>query len=267
MLTSLASIVFSLDIFSCVSPTWPAVSNCQDTFQGLTNHYETLLNTMPLVTKAVTSGVTYLAGDLVAQSVRHGKEQQVDWQRAVKFATVGAGSGILCHHYYGALEDVMCAHAIASTDRMIACICVDQALWTPAWYAAYFIPLSALLEGKAVEEMLREVRERTLPLMLENAKVWLPACLLIYSVPVEWRTVVTNQVDFIWAVILSLLQASRSKDAGVEEMAEPLPRITTLAQQARGPVVGLGSVGEGRCTLALSRVRSPRGTKLRGLPS
>ena len=56
-------------------------------------------------------------------------------------------------------------------------------------------------------DLVREVRETLGGLLVASAKVWMPANLIIYNVPLELRVIASNVVDIAWAAICSNMAA------------------------------------------------------------
>lgn len=208
--------------------------------------YARALLYQPIETKMITCACIYGFGDLVAQwqessttrggdeeepedsNSAHQRQQHTEYGRAIRFATVGGWSGLLCHAYYGALDRYLDGMGAEGLQRMAASIAVDQLLWTPVWYAAFYLPLSGALKGNSPRKVFEEVQQRTVPLCLENAKLWLPACLLIYNVPLEYRTLTTNMIDLAWVCILSALSNGQGKAEPQQQQVVTTPAIASV---------------------------------------
>lgn len=218
--------------------------------------YARALLYQPIETKMITCACIYGFGDLVAQwqesstttregqlepedsSSAHQRQHHTEYGRAIRFATVGGWSGLLCHIYYGALDRYLDSMGTEGLQRMAESIAVDQLLWTPVWYAAFYLPLSGALKGNSPRKVFEDVQQRTVPLCLENAKLWLPACLLIYNVPLEYRTLTTNMIDLAWVCILSALSNGQGEAEPQQQQALPTPAtaaVTSTTVQDRRP--------------------------------
>jgi hypothetical protein len=92
------------------------------------------------------------------------------------------------------------------------------------------LPASGWLpQGKSPEAIGDDVVHKTLPLCLENAKLWLPANLIIYSVPLSYRVLVTNLTDFVWVIILSNLKKAADEAQATEQPQVQRARRTAMA--------------------------------------
>jgi hypothetical protein len=82
-------------------------------------------------------------------------------------------------------------------------ILLEQFLWCPLVFSLFEIPVSTLLNSGSLSRVKEEVDAKLNGLLIANAKVWTPANLIIYNVPVEWRPAVSNVVDVLWQSIVS----------------------------------------------------------------
>ena len=174
--------------------------------------YQNWLEAAPLLTKATTSSVIFSAGDALAQSLKE-DTKDMSVERVVRFAGTGFGNGIAWSSWYD-LSDGLLAPLNEPVLRIAGAMAIEQFLWCPLLFAVYLIPLSALLNGAPVAQLPSEVRKRLGPLLIANAKVWTPANLVIYNVPLEYRVLASNVIDLIWAAICSETAAECGSDDG-----------------------------------------------------
>lgn len=93
-----------------------------------------------------------------------------------------------------------------------------------------------MMRGDPVDQIPGQVRAKLGSVLLENAKVWTVANLLVYSVPLQWRVLISGIAEAVWQMLLAqLLAADQQKPVDVYL---PLARATEQEQQA----VRLGSV-------------------------
>ena len=174
--------------------------------------YQHCLESAPLLTKATTSSVIFSAGDALAQSLGEDSED-ISVERVVRFAGTGFGNGIAWSTWYD-FSDQLLAPLNEPALRIAGAMAIEQFLWCPILFALYIIPLSAALNGAPVAQLPAEVRKRLGPLLIANAKVWTPANLVIYNVPLQYRVLTSNAVDLIWAAICSETAAECGSDGG-----------------------------------------------------
>ena len=88
---------------------------------------------------------------------------------------------------------------------------IEQFLWCPIVFGSFEIPVSTLLNGGSLSNVQQEVEAKIGGLLVSNAKVWTPANVIIYNVPVEYRPIVANVVDIFWQSIVSDVAADCGK--------------------------------------------------------
>mmetsp|Transcript_2173 Transcript_2173/g.3356 ORF Transcript_2173/g.3356 Transcript_2173/m.3356 type:complete len:187 (-) Transcript_2173:45-605(-) len=133
--------------------------------------------------------------------------------RLDRYVVTGLGSGVLWSLYYDAADGIV-THATADIVlRTAMSMAAEQFAWCPLLYGLYLIPLSTLLNGGLRTEISKQIQSRLPGLLIANAKVWTPANLIIYNVPLEWRVLTSNAVDLIWASICADVAA----DCGAED--------------------------------------------------
>ena len=64
-----------------------------------------------------------------------------------------------------------------------------------------------VVNGKNVDEAIREVKIKFLPTMVDNIKLWTPAMLLNYKfIPTQYSVLYSNMIGIIWMSYMSYLQ-------------------------------------------------------------
>jgi len=174
--------------------------------------YQNWLHTAPLLTKAATSSFFFAAGDTLAQAIDE-ETDEVSFGRVARFAGTGFGNGIAWSCWYGVADELLQPVDLPAL-RVVSAMAIEQFVWCPILFAVYIIPLSSILNGAPAAELPGEVRKRLGPLLIANAKVWTPANLIIYNVPVEYRVLASNGIDLVWAVICSQTAAECGSDDG-----------------------------------------------------
>ena len=169
------------------------------------------LEVAPLATKVVTSGAIAGLGDCISQLQASGaRTRQVDAARCGRFALTGLGNGFLWSHYFDVADSLTAG--LEGAPRVAISMAIEQFLWCPIVYSLYLIPTSILLNGGALSEVAAEVRQKLPALLVDNAKVWSPANVLIYNVPLQYRAVTSNGFDLIWATVCARMAASCAID-------------------------------------------------------
>lgn len=162
--------------------------------------YQQLLDTAPFPTKAITQGVIWGMSDITAQVQARGAYSA---QRTRNFALQGVGSGVLWALYYDWADAVVSPAPGGPVAHTVLSIMLEQFSWCPLLFAFYQIPFSVLLNGGTLTDVPPAIQRQLNGLLVEYAKVWTPANLIIYNVPLEWRLLSSNVVDFVWGYISS----------------------------------------------------------------
>ena len=131
-----------------------------------------------------------------------------------RFGLTGLGTGLLWAQGHGAAEAAL--SPLPPPARALALCLLEQFVLYPVLYSGYVIPLSALLNGGRTSGLPGEIRARLGPLCLANAKVFIPANLLLYATPEEM-------------VSESEASARRARD---ERRAHPPPCVATVPHSA-----------------------------------
>eukprot|EP00752_Nemacystus_decipiens_P009188 g8208.t2 len=196
--------------------------------------YNSLLESRPLTTKAVSSGAIAFAGDVTCQMLaievaRREEEQsppetadehdiasgsrrilndlgagdvasEIDWGRTLRFTFVGAA--VLApslHLWYGFLIRRLPGTAPATVVKRVA---LDQLLFAPVFLAG-FLSTVMLLDGKAakIEHKLRADYTTT---VVSNWGYWIPAQVVNFRfVAPVYQVLYANFVGFFWNIYLS----------------------------------------------------------------
>ena len=201
--------------------------------------YEDLLRSAPLLTKALTQGVIWGTGDVVAQLATANEKagRSVSAQRTVNFVATGVGSGVLWTLYYDASDALISplpGGAIAHTALAIA---LETAVWCPLVFSLYQIPISVLQNGGAPADVPAAVRRQLGDMLIANVKVWTPANLIIYNVPLQWRVLCSNAVDLVWGYVCSNFAADACEPDDDECLVDAAEEFAAPALGSRRPTL------------------------------
>lgn len=191
---------------------------------GLWATYLRMLETKPLLTKAITSGLIAGMGDYMCQRMearerakekgtdvesgevdwgvvdRRQRQHSTDWGRWAKFTFLGTFLVAPClHGWYGLL-----ARRIpdASLFGVVRRVCLDQLLFAPVFTATFFGCLT-LLEGR-LAYLPDKLKADYWDTLKANWVLWIPAQLLNFGlVPAPFQVLFANVVGLFWNTILS----------------------------------------------------------------
>lgn len=231
--------------------------------------YGELLETSPLFTKALTSASLFGLSDLLAQNPTKG---EVSPRRVMRFMATGLGSGVAWHYWYGIEEAMTLGLPESVMLQTAAGIFLEQFVMCPLYFALYLIPFVSVQTGLPPRDVPKEVGEKLPSLLVANAKLWTPANLVIYNLPIEWRCIGSNAVDVICK--LATATASRTRTTLTTTTFSTATRLLTPSciYPHTGGIICSNKVNVDGCDVdddcatdacLVSRVRVPRG---RGLP-
>lgn len=174
--------------------------------------YNSNLEHFPIMTKAMTSMVGFLLGDVIAQKFLGDKDTPIDWKRAARMATFGfLIHGPTAHFFYSALD---CIIVGTSPMKVASKVVVDQVFWAPIFTAIFFAFLG-FAEGKSVNLVKRKVQNDTWTGVTTSWKFWPLAHAINFAfVPASQRLLYINSLQVGYNVILSILGNQHSAGTG-----------------------------------------------------
>ncbi|WVZ54634.1 hypothetical protein U9M48_005401 [Paspalum notatum var. saurae] len=161
--------------------------------------YLVSLDKNPIATKAVTSAVLTLAGDLICQLVID-RVSELDLRRTFVFTFLGlALVGPTLHVWYLYLSKLV---TISGASGAIARLILDQIIFSPI-FIGVFMSLLVTLEGKP-SLVVPKLKQEWLSSVVANWQLWIPFQFLnFYFVPQKFQVLAANFVALAWNVILS----------------------------------------------------------------
>ncbi|CAD6258492.1 unnamed protein product [Miscanthus lutarioriparius] len=161
--------------------------------------YLVALDKNPIATKAVTSAVLTLAGDLICQLVID-RVPELDLRRTFVFTFLGlALVAPTLHVWYLYLSKLV---TISGASGAIARLILDQFIFAPI-FIGVFMSLLVTLEGKP-SLVVPKLKQEWLPSVLANWQLWIPFQFFnFYFVPQKFQVLAANFVSLAWNVILS----------------------------------------------------------------
>ncbi|KAJ4780131.1 Protein Mpv17 [Rhynchospora pubera] len=161
--------------------------------------YLSALDKYPIITKAITSAILTLIGDLICQLVVD-KVAKLDLRRTFVFTFLGlALVGPTLHVWYLYLSKLV---TIKGASGAIARLCLDQFLFSPV-FIGVFMSLLVTLEGKP-SHVMPKLKQEWFSSVIANWQLWIPFQFLnFYFVPQKFQVLAANFVALAWNVILS----------------------------------------------------------------
>ena len=172
--------------------------------------YAGKLDTHPVVTKCVTSGIISGAGDLLCQYLNKlDNSFSYDWVRSLRFAILGSCLvAPTVHVWYGFLMTRIPGTSVKTIGKRLFC---DQGLFAPLFTPTFISCLTILEHVSSVstssdsfsshfKERLRDSPEA----IVMGWKIWVPSMGVMFAiVPNKYQVLYSNCVGFIWNAYLS----------------------------------------------------------------
>ena len=161
--------------------------------------YMSLLNSHPLLTKAVTSGLITAAGDIGCQTLVE-KKEKFDFKRFFMFSGLGLVLvGPTLHVWYGALNKFIPAQTTAGALYRLA---LDQTVFAGPFIATFMSSL-LVLEGRS-EEIQDTLSNGWWSAVKSNWLLWIPANFINFRFIVpRFQVLFANAVAVLWNTYLS----------------------------------------------------------------
>ncbi|CAN8252376.1 unnamed protein product [Cochlearia groenlandica] len=161
--------------------------------------YMALLSDSPVLTKAVTSAILTLIGDLICQ-LTIDKSSSLDKKRTLTFTALGLGLvGPALHFWYLYLSKVVTASGLSGA---VMRLLLDQFVFAPV-FVGVFLSAVVTLEGKP-SNVIPKLKQEWTGAVLANWQLWIPFQFLNFRfVPQNFQVLASNVVALAWNVILS----------------------------------------------------------------
>lgn len=176
------------------------------------NAYESAVAEYPVPLKAAITGVTYLAGDWLAQAnslQRDGRSWlDADRGRLGRATLVGLVLlGPLAHFYYEFVNDELTEWPI------YAKILFDQTAYLALYNTVYYVALLCL-DGKSFGEALEDYKGQFWRFLTSGWKLWPLVGIVTYTIiPQQNRVLWIDGIEIIYSAILSSLANVESEGA------------------------------------------------------
>lgn len=197
--------------------------------------YANKLETNPLATKCMTSGIIAGSGDVICQYIvryytfldldndgHNGNESSSssssimimreeagdtaqsfapDWIRTMRFSLLGFGLvAPVVHHWYGLLMTKLPGRGTKAALQRLFC---DQILFAPLFIPTFMTSLM-VLEGKNMSNIPTTLKSDVPDVVVSNWALWVPAMFVNFRfIPVQWQVLYSNCIGLIWNIYLS----------------------------------------------------------------
>lgn len=156
------------------------------------------LNSKPLLTQAVTTGVIYGLGDIIAQqAVDRRTIREHKWRRTVKVTLIGlCFTGPVIATWFKTLDKIF-GPTITAKDAVKKML-VDQLAFAPVLFLC-LLPLFSFTQGNNWPQTKEKLSKEYFNTLMGCYKLW-PGVQLInfYIIPLKFRVNFTNVVSLGW---------------------------------------------------------------------
>lgn len=165
------------------------------------------LESRPLLTKACTSFVGFMLGDLIAQHISH--PGAVDVLRIIRLGCYGLLiDGPVGSLWYDLLEKFVYPEQPTTNTAVLVKTALDQVVYATIMTAVFFAVIKAA-EGHP-DLILSTLQSKFWPTLAANYMIWPLAHVINFKfVPAEFRILYNNVVCVAWLTYLSLLTHSK----------------------------------------------------------
>jgi protein Mpv17 len=166
--------------------------------------YNRALESKPILTKALTSLVGFLIGDLLAQKfLADGGDNAIDLSRLARMSSFGfLFHGPTGHYFYGFLDRLIPGKSAINVASKVA---IDQVLWAPIFTACFFAYLGAT-DRKSVQQIVDKIKKDTWTGVSTSWKFWpLAHCINFALIPTSQRLLYVNTLQIGYNIVLSAI--------------------------------------------------------------
>lgn len=169
----------------------------------LWSSYNRLLETRPLLTKAITSLVGFTAGDVLAQKFVSESDEPYDFMRTARLGSFGFFiHGTTGHYFYGMLDSKLPGTKPVTVATKVL---IDQTIWNPIFGLMFFGYLNAV-EGKSLNDYVAKIQADLKTAVMGSWAVWVPAHTINFAfIPPAQRLLYINSIQIGYNVFLSFL--------------------------------------------------------------
>ncbi|KAG2683690.1 hypothetical protein I3760_10G044000 [Carya illinoinensis] len=168
---------------------------------SLLSWYMALLAKYPVSTKALTSALLTLIGDLICQLVID-QVPSLDWKRTFLFTLLGLVLvGPTLHFWYLYLSRLV---TLPGASGAFLRLLLDQFLFSPIFIGVFLATL-VTLEGRP-SLAIPKLQQEWFSAVLANWKLWIPFQFLNFRfVPQQFQVLAANFIAVVWNVVLSFI--------------------------------------------------------------
>jgi len=175
---------------------------------NILNLYNSSLNSYPLLTKILTSFITFGSGDLICQKIENSKKFKNNYclSRTLKQASFG----IFIYPYLHTQYCILIPRIIKGKGLLLPIknVAFDQIIGAPIFTCLFFIYLG-LINSKKMMDIQQVIKKKLEPTLIMNWKIWPFLNFINFSiVPIPYRVLYSNITGMFWSIYLSSVNNS-----------------------------------------------------------
>ncbi len=184
-------------------------SNILSFLKELYAKYNACLMEHPIKTKAITSSVIAMSGEILGSFVRArrtGTKVNIQPRRVAMFGTFGfCCTGPMLHCWYLVCEYILTVKLqFTGRKKTIAKLILDRCLWGPPYSLLTVIFLN-FFQTLSAEQTWKEVRNKYVAILIMSQKLWVPMQLVNFElVAQQYQVLFVSLVNVGWNTYLSL---------------------------------------------------------------
>lgn len=177
--------------------------------------YLRLLDTHPIVTKTITSGILVFSADIVAQRLEKTEEEKEHsthvWNRSIRLTVWTIFVTPAIHTWFNFLQ--------ARTSSPLICMVIDQLVFAPTSLLLFLVS-NEYIQSKSINKAMFKVKEKFWPILSANYLIWpLLAYLNFRFIPSNLRVVALSTASFFWSIYLSYMLHRPIQNSSVQRLA------------------------------------------------
>ncbi|KAH0954700.1 hypothetical protein HN011_006847 [Eciton burchellii] len=171
-----------------------SLSKPSNIIYGLIGAYLQRLYSSPLKTKAITSCVIAILGNIVSQKLSGAKKLNED--SILAFALFGLFFGGPIPHYFYTYIHLLVRNPLGI-------LLIERLIYTPC-FQALTLYILAIFEGKPHRVAYAQMQKLYLPMLIANLKyLTLLQYINIKYIPPMLRVLIANLIGFVWVIYLA----------------------------------------------------------------
>lgn len=167
--------------------------------------YLSKLQSDPLLTKSLTSGILSALGDLLAQLIeKRFSIRSCDPKKVLEFGQFGLiVSGPIFHFWYKFIEKFFSRYKSSGIEVVLLKILAEQIILRPIFFSLLFL-YTSISQG-TTSQIGKKIQKDLIPTWLTSMKVSVPTAFISYKfVPPEMRVLFGSIVALVWNIYFRL---------------------------------------------------------------